>query len=159
MQKQDNKGFMLAETLIVTTFVAGVLIFLFIQFTNLSKSYEESYNYNTPEALYALEDIKEYIISDTTAYTDIENNITNYTIKDITDCSIFTNQDYCLKLFSLENISNLIISTNMIYDDNFSAYDEEFLKFITKISEEGNEKYRIIAKFNNNTYATIRFGD
>ena len=54
MQKKNSNGFMLAETLIVTIFVAGVLIFLFIQFSSLSKSYEESYIYNTVEGLYSL---------------------------------------------------------------------------------------------------------
>ena len=35
MKKKNTKGFMLIETLIVTVFVAGVLIFMFIQLTIL----------------------------------------------------------------------------------------------------------------------------
>ena len=31
MKKSNSSGFVLAETLVVTTFVAGMLIFLFIQ--------------------------------------------------------------------------------------------------------------------------------
>ena len=77
MKKNKNEGFMLAETLIVTTFVAGVLIFLFIQFSNLENSYEESYMYNTVEDIYALEDIKDYIEQDETAMSNIKEQIQN----------------------------------------------------------------------------------
>ena len=49
MNKINNKGFVLAETLIVTSFVAGVLLYLFIQFSNLNKNYNNSFKYNTIE--------------------------------------------------------------------------------------------------------------
>ena len=74
MKKLNSSGFMLAETLIVTTFVAGILIFLFIQFTNLGKAYDDSYIYNTTEGLYALEDIKKYINTDLDLLLYIEEN-------------------------------------------------------------------------------------
>ena len=73
--KKNNKGFMLIETLIVTTFVAGVLLFLFFQLTSLNNSYTEYYNYNTTEGLYALEDVKDYINSDTMFQDYVSNNI------------------------------------------------------------------------------------
>ena len=60
MKKNSNKGFVLAETLIVTTFVAGILFFMFVQFTSLSKNYNDSYKYNTVEDLYALRNIRDY---------------------------------------------------------------------------------------------------
>lgn len=159
MKKNTNKGFVLAETLIVTTFVAGILIFLFIQFTNLSKNYSESYKYNNVEDLYALRNIRNYIESDTTALSTIEEEILKKQYIDITDCSIFTEKNYCLKLFELENIKKILISKNDLDKDLFINYHEGFKKFINKINSEGTHKYRLLVEFNNSKYATIRFGE
>ena len=111
MKKLNNEGFMLAETSIVTTFVAGILIFLFIQFTNLGKAYDDSYIYNTPEGLYALEDIKEYINSDLDLLLYIEENIEIKKYIDLTDCSLFKNKEYCTNLIRIENIDKIFITT------------------------------------------------
>ncbi len=155
--KKNCGGFMLAETLIVTTFVAGVLIFLFVQFSTLNNSYDESYVYNTVEGLYATDDIIDYIKTDSKVLEYIKTNVDSNTYVDITDCSLFTNMEYCKELFSLENIDKVFISTNEIsYDIN--AYDDKFKKFISKINKEGNESYRVVAAFKNSTYATVRFG-
>ena len=114
MKKRDNKGFMLAETLIVTVFVAGVLIFLYIQFSNLSNSYDQSFQYNTVEGLYALEDVKKYIETDSSIKKYINSNIDSLGYIDITNCDKFTDENYCLKLFELENIDKIIITHNSI---------------------------------------------
>lgn len=159
MKKKLNKGFVLAETLIVTTFVAGVLIFLFIQFSTLSNNYNDSYKYNTVEGLYSLKNIRDYIISDSDFLTYIEENITSAQYIDITDCELFTDTKYCSLLFELENIKNIYITLNN-FDKTIFEQDRESLKdFINKINSEGNETYRIIAQFNDDTLATIRFGD
>lgn len=158
MKKTNEKGFMLAETLIVTTFVAGVLVFLFIQFTNLNKVFNESFKYNTVENLYALEDIKNYIESDDGAYNFLSLNVTNGKYVDITDCSIFSNVTFCSKLFKKENITKIFVTTNAFDVSIFDINNEDFLNFINKISKDSKEKYRLIAMFSNNTYATVRFG-
>lgn len=157
--KKNNKGFMLAETLVVSTFVSGVLIFLYIQFSNLSKSYEESYKYNTVEGLYALEDVREYLISDKTAYQYINDNINQLMYIDITDCNIFTNKNYCLELLQLENIDSIIVTLNEVPYNNIDGYSEGFYSFLKKINKEGDQTYRLVASFNNSTYATVRFGE
>lgn len=158
MKKLNNKGFMLAETLIVSTFVASVLIFLFIQFTNLGKSYDDSYIYNTPEGLYALEDIEEYINTDLDLLLYIEENIGTMKYIDLTDCSLFTNKEYCKNLFNLENIDRIFITTNNFNKENITGYNEDFNVFINKIISEGSEKYRLVASFKNGMFATMRVG-
>ena len=35
MKKMNNRGFLLVESVVVTTFVLTVLVFLFVQFKNL----------------------------------------------------------------------------------------------------------------------------
>ena len=181
MKKNNCKGFILVETLVVTTFVAGVLIFLFVQFSKLSKAYEESYIYNTVEGLYALEDVRDFLDSSTitseTTITDPTNEEETITITstnkfieyikeqietenyiDITDCTLFDNKDYCLNLLQSENIDRIFITKNSI-PNNITGYKEGFQIFISKINNEGNEPFRIVASFDNSTYATLRFGD
>ena len=159
MKNITDKGFMLAETLIVTAFVSAVLIFLFIQFTNLSKAYDESYIYNTVENLYALEDVRDYILSDTKVLEYIDSNIDDLEYYDICDCTLVTNTSYCTNLLNLENIDKIFIAKNLIAKENIKDYEESFLTFIKKINEEGEQPYRLVASFKNNSYATIRFGE
>lgn len=155
-----NKGFVLAETLIVTAFVASVLIYLFIQFTNLNSNYNDSYNYNTVEGLYSLRNIRYYILRDNDVQAYIENNLLTENIIDVTDCSIFEEDySYCKKLFELENIKRIFITKNKFDKTIFLDFDIDFQKFINKINSEGNEKYRLLVEFNDSTYATIRFGE
>lgn len=153
---KKNSGFVLAETLVVTTFVAGVLIFLFVQFTSLSKNYEDAYKYNPVEGLYSARTIKDYIKSD---FANIETKINDSDIVDLKDCSLFTEKKYCLKLFELENIEKIFLVKNKFDKDIFVGYDNTFKKFINKIQPEGEEKYRLLVEFSNSSYATIRFGD
>ena len=160
MKKKNNKGFVLVETLVVTAFVAGVLIYLYLQFTNLNASYEESYRYNTVEGLYALKDIIDYLEGYENVDQLINDNINNLSYIDITDCSIFAYLTYCKKLFGLENIKNIVVTHNSIPKDaDFSGYSLGFQNFIGKITPEGEQPYRLVAEFNNSTYATVRFGD
>lgn len=159
MKKMDNKGFMLAETLIVTSFVAGVLIFIFIEFTNISKNYEDNYTYNTVEDLYALEDIRDYILEDDLAITNIEDELSNKDYIEISNCSIAGDKDYCLKLFELVNVDQVIISKNKFDKSKFNNSDKNLEAFVKKISIKGSEVYRLIVSFKNSTYATLRFGE
>ena len=61
MNKMNNKGFLLAESLIVTTFVLTVLIYLFSQFKNLMIEYKKTYQYNTVEDIYNLGSVGKFI--------------------------------------------------------------------------------------------------
>lgn len=155
----NNNGFMLAETLIVTTFVAGVLIFIYIQFSNLSRSYNASYSYNKVQDLYVLSDIRDAIEGETHLIMNLEGvGISNYL--DVTNCMVFDDKEYFLKLFNLANVEKILITNNDITETNFDDLaDPEFLDFINSIKSGGNQKYRIIAKFKTDTYATIRFGE
>lgn len=156
MKKNNSKGFMLVETLIVTTFVCGVLIFLFIQFNNLSKNYENTYNYNSVEGLYSLNNIKKYIENDSQFILSIDLK-DGY--MDLTDCSLFTDTKYCEKLFKLEKIKVIYLTENNFDKNIFSNLNNKFKKFINMINSQGNEKYRILVEFEDSTFATIRIGD
>ena len=162
MKKITSRGFVLVETLVVTIFIGVVLIFLYIQFSNLNSSYNDSFKYNTVEGLYALKDVRNYILTDSSALEKIkkELNINNYI--DISDCTLFNDKDYCNRLLELEKIKKIIVANNLEdYDGILDKKNnsKEFIKFLSKINNKSSYPYRIIASFNNKTFATIRFGD
>ena len=159
MKKNTCSGFMLVETLIVTTFVAGVLIFLFIQLINLNNNYDNSYKYNTTEDLYSLRNVKDYLLSDTTALNSVKTLVDEKGYVEITDCAIFTEVNYCLKLFELENIKSILVTENYVDEELFYNYNDGLKKFISRINGKGTNKYRLLAEFKNSRYATIRMGD
>ena len=51
MKKKNNKGFMLVETLIVATFLVTTLLFIYVQFNNITRTYDTSFRYNTVNGL------------------------------------------------------------------------------------------------------------
>ena len=157
--KKNNLGFMLAETLLVTAFVAGVLIYLFLQFYNLNDEYNNSYKYNSVEGMYALEDVVNFIQDDPFALAYINNNISELRYIDISNCSLFTDSDECVKLLKLENIDEILITTNSVPKGYIKDYSSGLTKFINKIYASSTEPYRVIASFNNGTYATLRFNN
>ena len=159
MKKKNNKGFMLVETLIVTVFVAGVLIYMFIQYSNLSENYQNTYKYNTVEKLYALEDVRDYILSDDEVVSYIDMSLRDSLRLDISNCAMFKDVNYCKKMFELENIDKIIITNNLIDKNAFSDYTQDIIDFVNKIKPEGKEGYRIIARFKDSTFATLRFGN
>ena len=156
MKKNNNRGYMLAETLIVTAFVAGVLIYLFVQLSNLSNSYERDHNYNTVPGLYALTDVAYLINKDDSVLALINNNYIEL------DCTTHFSSAYrslCSDLITAENIDTLLVAPNHIETISFSSLDNsKFEEFINHIVPGGLEDYRLIAKFNDDTYATLRFG-
>ena len=48
--KKNNRGFTLVETLVVSSFIVGILVFLFAQFSKLKKSYDASFEYLSSSA-------------------------------------------------------------------------------------------------------------
>ena len=59
--KKNNKGFTLIETLIVSTFVAATLTYLFIQINNTLTNYDITYRYDSINAIYNANTITSYL--------------------------------------------------------------------------------------------------
>ena len=155
--KKNNLGFMLAETLLVTIFVAGVLIYLYLQFSNLIKNYNDSYKYNSVEELYALEDVVEFIQNDEFAMRYIYNNTSNLHYIDISNCSLFSDPVTCKRLLNYTNVNEIFVTTNTIPKRYVNDYSVGLSRFINKIIPGELEPYRVVASFKNGNYATVRF--
>lgn len=154
MKKNNNYGFMLVETLVVSVFVATTLTYLYVKFTNLNASYSLSFSYNTVEDLYALDDIRTYLLN----YEDVINNELESVNYIDSVCMLLPDKNYCTDLLKAERINRLVIAKNDVSTTKFPKnYDQDFIDFIEKINAVGSEKYRLIASFDNSTFATVRF--
>ena len=156
MKKRNNSGFVLLETLIVTVFISTVLIFLFVQFNSLNNNYENSNKYNQVEDLFLLNNFANYIKEDWSLYEKIENTDSYL---NLSNCENFTHQDFCKKLIEKEEIEILLALPNKFNKSDIIDFDDDMLDFISKINPTGKEKYRLIAKFTDGNFATIRFGE
>lgn len=159
----NKKGFTLIETLIVSTIVSGILVYLFIQLSYLKRSYNVSFKYNTVNDLYALEDICEYVNSlnnrsfitdtiDSEKYVYINlNNVEDNNI-DITNyddfSSILDTLDICSLIITKEDLTDLKSINNNVFAKGMN-------QFINKINYDKNNDYRLIAYFKDKTYANL----
>lgn len=164
--KKRNEGFVLLETMVVSVFVISTLVFLFVQFNNLKKSYDNSFKYNTIPGLYGVENINKYLLTGyyikLSADVDTSDNKYIELSKDgICNSTYFSSDiNYCNRLIKDLNIKTLLITKEdvkklKIFLSNNNIYSTELLEFIKKISSKNNSEYRIIAEFNDNTFANI----
>lgn len=163
MKKMNNKGFLLAESLVVSTFVLTVLIFLFVQFKSLFNSYEDSYDYNTVEGIYNLNTMKKYIINNKKEALQGKLNSKGYLVVvegDSCNKVLFDDLEYCDTLASEMGLKTLIYTksfgTITLNNENFAT--QTFKNFISRIETKDN-KERLIGQFNDGTYATIVYGE
>lgn len=160
MKKMNNKGFMLTEVLIVATFLVTTLLFIYIQFNNITRTYENSFKYNTVNGLYNAKNISNYISND-----GIENLKTGLSQDDIefiniTDCSstYFTETEYCSILMNASNVKTILFTNENLETLRNATTDLEqtLTDFINYINYEGTNEYRIIIEFNDNTFASLK---
>lgn len=171
MKKLDSKGFLLTELLVTATLVSTVLIFLYTQFYTIKRSYDTSFKYNTVNGLYALSNVRSfleendiYILTqglNTTSYIDLKND--NLQTANTTYFNeLITGLNIKYLIFTNQNIDNLInqINNGTALNSDTNEY-EDLKKFIKRIdfdNKDTSNNYRIIAEFNDNTFASILVG-
>ena len=157
MRKKD--GFALIETLIVSTIIAAILVYIFVQFNHVNKSYDDNFKYNDVDDLYKLDDIKGYInYLNATSITNIINKIDN-------DRIIFMNKenDTYSDISYLDNqgdlLDNLGIKTFVLTKADINNVDtsslSQNLKDMIKKIDNKSDNYRLMAEFDNGACATI----
>jgi len=161
MKKSDKKGFILAETVAVSTVVMVALVIVYVQFISINNSYYNSFKYNSVDNLYALDNIKNYLQTETLNDLNTKVNAENYV--DITSCSyeFFTEYPYCEKLFETLKVEKVIYAK----DDperikslsQTSDFSEIMKNFIKTINGKKTNKHRLIVEFKNGTCATLSF--
>lgn len=163
MEKKHNRGFSLLETLIVSTFISGVLIILFTQYIVIQKSYDKTYNYNGVISIYQTKEIVDYLSKEEASFVIQKLGNTPSGYFDITDCSALTNKTYCQKLFELLNVKTVIISLNDLSGlktslNTSNIYSENLFDFINYVDTKTNKKYRVVVEYQNGAMGSLNLG-
>ena len=164
--KKDNRGFLLAESLVVSTFVLTVLILLYIQFSNLTTNYKNSYNYNNVESIYDLSSVANYLQTNNyNLSAQLTSSMPYVVVYKDGSCNMDAGivDSFCDNLINQMNAKTIIYTysdINIIQDyvsrKEDSNINQKFRDFISRVeTNEIQNKGRLFAEFNNNTYATI----
>ena len=158
----NNKGFMLAETLIVSLFVMSTFSMLYVNILPLIAEYEKYKYYNTVEATYKAHWARKLVLDGISqnAFT----NASNYGYFDITDCLSYSQNNvsgWCYSYKEINDITKIyLVPYNLEKFKNHvksnSSYTREFKDYIsylptyskntTKVND-GNY-FHVIIEFN-----------
>jgi len=163
MKKFNNKGFVMAETIVVSTVVIAALILIYTQFVSINNGYYRSFKYNTVNNLYATNNIKKYISS---YFEDITDSLGDDNYINITTCpaEIFSDYNYCSTLFDAVNVETVLVAKYNLDSlkqeiNNNNSFSEKMNSFIKNINYNGNYNYRLIVEFKDETFATLIMDD
>lgn len=167
MKNINNKGFMLAEVIIVSAVIFTTLVGLYKGFSNTYKAYETKNSYYDSKTIYALKNMENFLIDEMILNKNITNNTNKYI--EITD-NLDTNQYH--KTFINKFITEYNIKSIYILQFDKSALtklkantkvDNDFDKYIDYIIDENIDNfdsskysYILIAKTNNEQYSSLR---
>lgn len=152
-----KNGFMLAEVLIVSTLLIGVMVFMYAQIRTLTSNYNKAFKYNTVEGLYGARIIEELL------YT--ENNYKNITTTKFVNINEINQKSYFESLIKELGINKIIVTNNTSNVYNFlkqnygnsngylgtNSYYEPFISFSSTLSNDGINRH-IIISYNDNTF-------
>lgn len=167
MSKKNNNGFLLAESLIVSTFVLTVITLIFIQFKNLMVNNKRHYTYNSIENIYNLGSFADYLKANENesnslnkALSEMSNNY--YMVFDGGNCasSVLNSgtQDGCAALAAKMDLKYVIYTDSNVENvkSSITGIDQDMRDFIEKIdSTQIDGKGRLFAKFKDGSFATI----
>lgn len=161
MKKDKQRGFLLAESLIVSTFVLGVLVFMYIQIRSVMNGFDRSFSYNTVPGIYVSNEISKFMknVNYDVLTTAVDNN--GYVVLTSSPSSYY--RDYLtiwngmIKsanvktiILSKADLSVLVNSLNSNFSDRFSEYIKTFS------TDEITAGYRLFIEYNNDTYSSIK---
>lgn len=160
--KKNRKGFTLIETLLVSTFVIGVLVYLFVQFSNIKKNYDISFERDTIPSLYYVQNIGSYL--ETVDISRITTKLTTNDYVEIESCDfMITSAAYCRELMHMANVSKAIVVTTDLkgFQERLqqmnNPFSETMYQYILSLSPPKIEVNRLIVEFTNGTVASLQF--
>ena len=171
--KKNNKGFLMVETVVVSSFVMFVLIVLYAQFSALLVNYNKSYTYNTSNNIYNLSAIRDYLIENQgEGQTALNSYLSGSKIPYIIIYSngkcnsniSLSNASFCAELARAGKFKTILYTNSDVSElkEYINASDNEVIKqkfksFIAKINNV-EYKNRLIAEYEDSTFGTITYG-
>ncbi len=173
MKKMNKKGFMLLETMVVSAFITTVLVYLYVQFSNLKRNYETSFKYDSVDGLYAVREIDKYVNGNFT-YSSIVSTTNslgnNYIIfyTKTNGCSNYiggnnnTYSTYCNNLMGKLKVKTVLFVNSKIKDDLSNIKTNYpslylYLKHANFKKLTNKNYYYVVAEFEDNTYASLQY--
>lgn len=177
MKKLNNKGFVLAETLVVATFVMGIFAIFYNNFYPLMSEYEKRETYDDIDSKYSVFWIKRLIQLNSYNATNMINNINSngfyrFTCNDIMDadrkkiCDALLEKLEVSKAGGVYNIYitkyNLTTFKNKVRNNNaFSSSLQDYVLYLPDYKRESLNfaNYRIIAEFERIASTSVMMDD
>lgn len=144
----DTKGFLLMETLLVSLTIAGILLYMYVQYSRISDSYHRLARYNSVENLYRTGDLKRLLV--------IEDEDSFYAT---VDAGMTVNGKKIAGVYKLSATNFNGTSTNNPLTDfnvveayiikgnaDLASVSSSFSAFLKTI--ENDDNYRIVVKYN-----------
>lgn len=153
--RKGQKGFMLAEVIVVSTIVISVLTALYISFNRLYANYQLRFQYYDVNGLYAASKISNLYI-DEYLLCDYLEQLETADIIDIS-CKV-GNAEYqiCQKIFSTYNVQKMYLVNYDLTNKNFNnTLIDDYVSYLSQTdnNETGTYHYRIIAVLQDETGA------
>ena len=129
MMRKDNRGFMLAEVIIVSSIIVTVLVTMYTGLNKLFVKYDELSRYYNVDAIYLAKNVEDYLIDSYQMGSVISNSLSNGYV-DLRDGGYFNNAENLIS----DDVVKLYFIGN--YEKTFNNVDEDNLK-----SLKGGERY------------------
>ena len=160
--KFDTKGFMLVETLLVSLTIAGILVYMYAQFSTINTSYQRLYSFNTSDSLYRAGVIREFIVnyvgSDAVDFNG--NGAKDFKCPEVGLSE--NDKKYCEGIKTAVSAKKMIVTTRNFNEDkvlDLVGPKEKALltRFFKAMNKDGKGEYRLIVIFEDDTAATVLF--
>ena len=153
--RKNNKGFMLAETIVTTVIIVTAMIGLYSIFNRLYNEYNKNNNYHNIDAKYAIINTVDYLLSND--FNKIINTIFDssqyYTIMSSSVCgddiSDYFNTSTCETLRDSYKINEMIIAEydasvleNDVKRDNMNQTLKEYIDYVIGYYDVANDDTR-----------------
>lgn len=148
MKKNNQRGFVLAEAFIVSTFVLAILVFMFLQIKTIINGYDKSFSYNTIPGIYNSREMKKFIEKNN--YNELLETV------GVNGYVILESSDYTYsKIFKHSNVKTVIITKgdlkNIKNNVKLSQKLQNYIKTLVPSDEN-----QFIFEYNDDTFATIK---
>lgn len=163
---KNNKGFMLAEVVIVSAVLITTLVSLYAGFAKVYKAYEERSSFFDTDSIYALKSIEDTLI-DEGLFNNIINeintsNYVSYLAENLTDDSYINSYlkellgNYNIEYFYITKYDNASLITIMESDTDNIVFND-FLTYLQKnLTFDDNYNYIFLSKTKDGRFAYLR---
>lgn len=154
----DTKGFLLMETLLVSLTIAGILLYMYVQYSRITDSYHRMSRYNSVEKIYRTGNIKRFLLAEDDSFFEKVNTgnrtTSGKTVPGIYQVgeSDFPSYGSSTLLDNLECRSIYIVRGKAKLEN----VDSSFGPFLKTLSQDVDDNtYQIVVQYDDGDFAAI----